>query len=100
MEMITIYLKQTPALIQAMKKSLEQQDWDGVKAAAHKIIPSFSIMGISKDFENIAKEIQVYKGTGAEAGIIQGQVSALEEVCTKAYVELEEEYIKLKNTKA
>ena len=31
--------------------------------AAHKLIPSFSIMGIDKDFENMAKLIQEYSGT-------------------------------------
>jgi CheY-like chemotaxis protein len=48
MEMITLYLKQTPPLISQMKQGLYDKDWDSVYAAAHKLIPSFSIMGIHR----------------------------------------------------
>ena len=56
MEMIAAYLEQTPPLITAMKQSLIDKDWNLLYASAHKIIPSFSIMGISIDFENMAKK--------------------------------------------
>ena len=62
MEMIELYLEQTPALISNIKKSLTEKDWDSLHAAAHKMIPSFSIMGIGKDYEMIAKQIQEYTG--------------------------------------
>src|ERR1019366_8994475 len=49
MEMISLYLEQPPPLISAMKKSLYDKDWNSLYAAVHKMIPSFSIMGISAD---------------------------------------------------
>ncbi|HEX2682339.1 MAG TPA: ATP-binding protein, partial [Ferruginibacter sp.] len=55
MEMIGIYLKQTPLLLSALKKNLDDKDWDALYATAHKMVPSFAIMGINKEFENIAK---------------------------------------------
>jgi PAS domain S-box-containing protein len=61
-EMITLYLNQTPTLVSEMKKSMEAEDWKMLKAAAHKMIPSFSIMGISKEFENMAKDLQDFAG--------------------------------------
>ena len=60
MEMIALYLEQTPPLISKMKQSLLGKDWDSLYSAVHKIIPSFSIMGIHKDFEEMAKKIQEY----------------------------------------
>jgi len=56
MEMIGLYLKQTPPLISRMKQGMYNKDWNSVYEAAHKLIPSFSIMGISKDFENVARK--------------------------------------------
>ena len=56
MEMIGLYLKQTPPLINQMKQGLHDKDWDSVYTAAHKLIPSFSIMGIHKDFEDLCKK--------------------------------------------
>ena len=60
MEMISLYLEQTPLLINTMKQSLQDKDWNTLHAAVHKMIPSFSIMGISVDFENMAKKVQEY----------------------------------------
>jgi PAS domain S-box-containing protein len=62
-EMITLYLEQTPPLISAMKESLEIEDWKSLHKAVHKMIPSFSIMGISSHFEIMAKKIQEYAST-------------------------------------
>ena len=50
MEMISLYLEQTPPLINTMKQSLMDKDWDSLHAAIHKMIPSFSIMGIQYRF--------------------------------------------------
>ena len=53
-EMISLYLEQTPPLIKIMKQCLSTKDWNLLSATAHKLIPSFSIVGISADFENMA----------------------------------------------
>ena len=58
MEMISLYLTQTPPLIDSIKQSLAEENWSLLGAAAHKMIPSFSIMGISPTFENIAKKFR------------------------------------------
>ena len=97
MEMISIYLKQTPPLIQVMKQSLHNQDWDSLYSSAHKIIPSFAIMGMSVDFENMAKKIQEHASMQKESEDISDMVLKLENVCIQACKELEEEYTRLKN---
>ena len=95
--MISLYLTQTPPLIVAMKQGLHDKDWNALQSAVHKMIPSFSIMGISKDFENIAKKVQedtdniVRHNNGMANLILQ-----LENVCTEACKELEAEFNAIK----
>jgi CheY-like chemotaxis protein len=99
MEMITLYLKQTPPLISKMKQSLFDKDWDSLHAAVHKLIPSFSIVGIHKDFENTAKKIQDYAGNKQHLNEVQKLVLQLENVCSQACEELKEAYNLIKKTK-
>ena len=56
MEMIGLYLEQTPPLITEMKDSFNKKDWKMLYATVHKMIPSFSIVGISIDFWNHGKK--------------------------------------------
>jgi PAS domain S-box-containing protein len=98
MEMISLYLEQTPPLISAMKQSLKDKDWHSLYAAVHKMIPSFSIVGINIDFENMAKKVQEFASTQQEADGIPDMVLQLETVCTQACKELEQEFNTIKNT--
>jgi len=100
LEMISIYLEQTPPLINAMKQSFQKQDWDSLHAAVHKMIPSFSIMGISSNFEGMAKKIQEYARSQQQIEDIADLVLQIENVCTQACKELEEEFKKIKTTKS
>jgi PAS domain S-box-containing protein len=96
MEMISLYLEQTPGLILTMKKSLLDKDWHSLHAAVHKMIPSFSIMGISTDFENMAKKVQEFAATQQKTDGILELVLQLETVCTQACLELNEEFNRIK----
>ncbi len=98
MEMISTYLEQTPPLISAMKQGLQDKDWNLLQGAVHKMIPSFSIMGISKDFENIAKKVQEYANNiQLQNEKIPKLVLQLEDICAEACKELEEEFHSIKN---
>jgi CheY-like chemotaxis protein len=98
-EMISLYLQQTPPLINQMKQGLHDKDWDSVYTAAHKMIPSFSIMGINKDFEDTARKIQEYSNSKKHLDEMPEMVLQLETVCSKACEELEEELIIIKKSK-
>jgi CheY-like chemotaxis protein len=98
MEMISLYLEQTPPLINAMKKGLEDKDWTSLYSAVHKMIPSFAIMGISADFENMAKKVQEFASTQKQADGIPELVLQLESVCVQACKELKEEFDMIKTT--
>jgi hypothetical protein len=97
MEMISLYLEQTPPLIVTMKQSLLDKDWDSLYGAVHKMIPSFSIMGINVDFENMAKKVQEYASTQQQSDIIPELVRKLENICAQACKELEIEFNMIKN---
>ncbi len=98
MEMIAVYLDQTPALVHTIKQALAEKDWNTIHAAAHKMVPSFAIMGIDTTYEMIAKKIQAYNGADTKSDKINGLVLQLENIITQACKELEEAYNNLKYT--
>jgi PAS domain S-box-containing protein len=98
MEMISLYIEQTPVLIGKINQGVTDKDWDSVGAAAHKMIPSFSIMGIHKDYENISKEINDHARTHQHLDLIKGLAIKMETICSQACEELKEEYNLIKKT--
>ncbi|HUX95800.1 MAG TPA: ATP-binding protein [Bacteroidales bacterium] len=96
MEMITLYLNQTPALIGKMKQSLLEKDWNSLYSSVHKIIPSFSIMGMNKNYETIATKIQENTRSRQHLDEIEGLILQVDTICTQACLELKEEYELLK----
>ena len=99
MEMIELYIEQTPPLIKQMKQGVHDKDWGSVYSAVHKMIPSFSIMGMHQDFEDAAKKIQEHSGTQKHLEEINALVLQLEEVCSEACRELEEELKSMKKSR-
>jgi PAS domain S-box-containing protein len=97
MEMIALYLEQTPPLINTLKQSYEDKDWGLLSSAVHKMIPSFSIMGIDVEFENMAKKIQECANTQQQTDDVYGLITQLENTCTQACKELEKEFDLIKN---
>ncbi len=95
-EMISIYLEQTPSLLNAMREGLRNNDWAVIHAAIHKMIPSFSIMGLNADYEKIARNIQDYAAQRQQHDGITDLMIQLENVCEQACEELEKELKKLK----
>jgi PAS domain S-box-containing protein len=98
MEMISLYLMQTPPLITVMKQSLLDKDFSLLRSSMHKMIPSFSIMGISPDFENMARKIQEYADAQQLKEGVNEMAIELEDICEQACEELEIEFNLLKNT--
>ena len=96
MEMISLYLEQTPPLVSAMKKSMQKKDWGALYEAVHKMLPSFSIVGISPDVENMAKKVQDFARTHQQTDGILEMVLQIENVCVQACTELREEFNRFK----
>lgn len=94
-EIILIYLEQTPSLIALLKTSFETQNWQMLSATAHKMIPSFSIMGMNPDFETMTRKIQDFSNNQIQMKDISAMIIRLEAVCEQACQELKDELIKL-----
>jgi PAS domain S-box-containing protein len=97
-EMIKAYLDQTPPLVHTMRSCQIASDWDGLHAAVHKMIPSFFIMGMSSDLENIARKVQESSISLHGLHSIPEMIDHLEAACNQACKELVEELTKLKGT--
>jgi len=99
MEMISLYLEQTPPLITAMNKGFVSRDWMLLHDAMHKMIPSFTIMGISLDYVNKAKLVQDFASNQEQLGNIECLIKEIDGVCNQACQELEVELNRIKNGK-
>jgi CheY-like chemotaxis protein len=87
-EMISLYLEQTPPLINVMKQSWLEKDWSSLYASVHKLIPSFVIMGISNEYEDIARKVQDFAKNQQQTDGISNMVKDLENICLQACEEL------------
>jgi PAS domain S-box-containing protein len=96
MEMISLYLTQTPTLIALMKNSFEDKDWDVLQSAAHKMIPSFSIMGVGVDYENLARKVHDQATKQQKVEETYEIILRLENVCEEICRELEGEFNRYK----
>jgi PAS domain S-box-containing protein len=94
-EMISLYLQQTPLLVESMRACYQSKDWKGLQSSAHKIIPSFSIMGINSDFEKMTIQIKDYAHANEHSPSILDLLLKIELVCLQACVELKQELNRL-----
>jgi PAS domain S-box-containing protein len=102
-EMIGLYLQEIPQLVQTMKQAIAEQEWLTLKQATHSIIPTFVTIGMSSEFEDIAKAIQALAASlsmGQTASLatlakVQNMYSEIEVVCDLAAQELEAKLLAL-----
>ncbi|MBA3664173.1 MAG: PAS domain S-box protein [Bacteroidetes bacterium] len=90
-QMIKIYLDETPRLIDTMKQSIDNMDWDSLKKAAHSMIPTFSIVGINNEYEEMAKKIKEHAAKKEDSSLINTLLVKIEDACSQAVKELEAE---------
>ena len=95
-EMISLYLGQTTLLIKEMRASAKREDWQTLQAVAHKMIPSFAIVGISKKYEDLARTIQESACKGDNEADMRNLVVELDKILTCACDELEFELTLIK----
>ncbi len=97
MEMISIYLEQTPSLLTTMKSSVKSKNWALLQTTVHKMIPSFSIVGLGGDSEDLARKIHELAGSLMQEEGIEKMVLEMETICSQACIELAEELKEMKN---
>ena len=95
-QMIELYLEQTPPLVASLKQSYEEKNWHKLHATVHKMIPSFSIVGINKNYEVMAKRIMDLARAQEHADDMPGMIAQLSDICSNACTELQEYFNTLK----
>ncbi len=90
LEMISVFLTQTPEAINSLKTHLNNKDWKGVRGVAHKMKPSMTFMGMN-ELESVIASIEDYAAKETSLELIPGLVQTLENVCNEALKELEAE---------
>lgn len=98
LEIIALYILQTPPLVKTMKASYLEKNWSLLQSSVHKMIPSFSIMGINEHYELIAKEIQKNARNQIDSSEMANLINELELACNQVCKELEIEYNHIKKT--
>jgi hypothetical protein len=94
-EMVKVYLEETPKFMHKMKEGIENMDWDMVARASHSLTPSFSTIGVDKQFSDMIKQINEYAEKKERPETIRELFLKIENVCTHARKELEQELILL-----
>jgi HPt (histidine-containing phosphotransfer) domain-containing protein len=89
-EVIIMYLGETPKFLDAITQCLKGKDWIGLYQAAHKIFPSFSVVGIQPEYSAIALEIQKYSGIESKRHLLPDLVQELEKLIQRITEELTE----------
>lgn len=95
-EMISLFLDQTPLLLKSYKSVIQESDWVQLQSITHKIVPTLSIFGISKKFEKIASEILELPTSQFTKSLAQDMVAPLEDILLKVCNDLKSEINKIK----
>jgi CheY-like chemotaxis protein/nitrogen-specific signal transduction histidine kinase/HPt (histidine-containing phosphotransfer) domain-containing protein len=94
-EMITLFNSQVPEQIAQLFGFVETQDWNAMRALAHKMSPSLAFMGLSHEFTQI-KVIEKNAESRNNLEQIPDMLRALKVICEKAIVELTAELAAMK----
>lgn len=84
---VQMFLKNGPRLLNDIHEGMAQQDYEGVKIAAHSLKPQMGYMGVQEEVSNIFL-LEQSAGEKAHKHILEQLVSRLEKVLNKCFQEL------------
>lgn len=91
LNMIRTYLEETPVILKNMSAALQKEDWAGLGALAHSLVPSFAMIGMNEAYEEMARKIQDYSSSQEKIQLIPELVSKVQGACHLAINELQYE---------
>jgi len=94
-EMLTIFIEQTPQSIALMEDALKKEDWKSLRQIVHKIKPSIMFTGLNEIVNDVAV-LEEYAAEESHLDTIPTLVDKVKKVCAEAIIELKEELKKLK----
>ncbi len=96
-QMLTIFVEQTPPSIKHMEEALKKQDWKSLRLIVHKIKPSIMFTGLTEIINDVPL-LEDYAAEKTHLDRIPALVEKIKHVCTQAVAELKEELEKLKKS--
>ena len=90
-QMALMFNKQTPPLLKDLREYYQAQNWEKVKAVAHKIKPSLDFMGI----EEIKPEIRMiedYSINRTNLDDLPDLIDRLEEICELVFEQVRNKF--------
>ena len=82
-----MFIQQAPVNSTQMLKLAKEEKWPEVKALAHKMKSSVTLIG-NQDLAAICEEIQKYAATPGQNHFIPHLVLRMKDICDKAVAEL------------
>jgi len=96
-QIITLFLKDTPDAIHQMNLALESDNYFSVYKNTVKIKPSFQMIGLPEEYSKLIKEILELSNAMSEKNKIKTLINDLDKGLKNVYLELEKELKELKN---
>jgi HPt (histidine-containing phosphotransfer) domain-containing protein len=94
MQMLNIFIEQTPQALIRMEKAMDNKDWKSLRLIVHKIKPSIMFMGLT-EIANDVPLLEEYAASETHLDAIPELVGKIKNVCSEAVIELSEELKKL-----
>jgi hypothetical protein len=96
-EMISLFLKDTPDAIKNMKEAANNEKYFEIYKNGIKIKPSFQMLGLPSDLFNYLTEILELSNAMKDLDKIKYRLESIERGLVPVYKELEQEVFALKN---
>ncbi len=88
-EMIDIFLHQTPGYLAQLETSIEKKDWSSVAEIAHKVRPTFTFIGVDQ-LTQIMASIEQKARTGEDLAVISKTFNEVKPLLTRVFEKLAE----------
>ncbi len=93
-KMIRIMLDETPDEVHKLQNFLEEKNWDGVRAVAHKMKSSMQFLGLDEALE-LVKSIEQIAKEKTMIHFLPDKIQRIEDICRLAMLQLEAELEKI-----
>ena len=94
-EMVELFLENTPETLRRIKKHRDEENWTQLAAEAHKLKPNLSYMGLEGAKQTVI-EIEKMAKSQSDLDAVEAKIDEVEIICKKAYTELQDRLVHLK----
>lgn len=93
-QMLTLFIDQTPQILIRVDKALGSKDWKTLRLVVHKMRPSIMFVGLAEIIDDVPL-LEDYAAEEVHLDKIPPLVDKIKKICTKAIVELKDELKKM-----